>query len=39
MDAVVWALTELMLGDENGAYLDYMTALIERETAEDEKAE
>ncbi|MGH8158377.1 MAG: DNA-packaging protein [Rhodanobacter sp.] len=39
MDAVVWALTELMLADDNGAYLEFMTALIERENAADAKAE
>lgn len=30
MDAMVWAITELMLGDPNGAYLEFMRADIER---------
>ena len=33
MDAMVWAITELMLGDPNGAYLEFMRAEIERNKA------
>lgn len=30
MDALVWAITDLMLGEQNGAYLEFMRGEIER---------
>jgi phage terminase large subunit-like protein len=33
MDAMVWAVTDLMMGDENGAYLEFMEAQIALDTA------
>jgi Uncharacterized conserved protein len=39
MDAMVWAITELMLADQNGAYLEFMRDEIARSKAADAQAD